>query len=286
MGNATACYALQRYPGVYFRAVSTETTMKALMGIVLLSVLCPVVPTASGQDAVPTEILSRTFMIQVGNERGTAFSVDYKGLIYLVTARHMVAGLPAENPTIKIRIKGNWEDFPSKRLLFPSSPKVDIAVFDTGEAAPKPFTIAPMSETSGTTMGQQVWFLGYPLEGLGSHFGAGPNKAMSEAPFIKRGTMSAIDGTDPDAVVVYIDGFNNPGFSGGPIVYWDFNEHAYRIFGVVQGYRTEDAHMMVNGQQLDTNILVNSGILVGYVIRHAMDAIKAAVDAAQPAPAQ
>ncbi len=33
--------------------------------------------------------------------------------------------------------------------------------------------------------------------------------------------MSAIDATHPDAVVIYIDGFNNPGFSGGPIVFWD-----------------------------------------------------------------
>ena len=30
--------------------------------------------------------------------------------------------------------------------------------------------------------------------------------------------MSALVGTDPDAVVLFIDGFNNPGFSGGPIV--------------------------------------------------------------------
>jgi len=35
-----------------------------------------------------------------------------------------------------------------------------------------------------------------------------------------------IDGTDANAVVLYIDGFNNPGFSGGPIVYWDFGKHA------------------------------------------------------------
>jgi hypothetical protein len=33
--------------------------------------------------------------------------------------------------------------------------------------------------------------------------------------------MSAIDARNPEAVVLYIDGFNNPGFSGGPIIYWD-----------------------------------------------------------------
>jgi hypothetical protein len=34
--------------------------------------------------------------------------------------------------------------------------------------------------------------------------------------------MSAIDNSNPDAEVLYIDGFNNPGFSGGPIIFWDF----------------------------------------------------------------
>ena len=58
-------------------------------------------------------------------------------------------------------------------------------------------------------MGQQVWFLGYPY-GIASHFQSG-----KVAPFIKRGTMSAIDAANPDAIVIYIDGFNNPGFSGG-----------------------------------------------------------------------
>lgn len=58
-------------------------------------------------------------------------------------------------------------------------------------------------------------------------------------PFIKRGTISAINGSKPDAVVLYIDGFNNPGFSGGPIVYWEFKKRAYRVLGVVQGYRPD-----------------------------------------------
>ena len=55
-------------------------------------------------------------------------------------------------------------------------------------------------------------------------------------------------------MVLYIDGFNHPGLSGGPIVYWDFKKHAYRILGVVQGYRNDTAKVLVNGQQIDTNV--------------------------------
>jgi len=50
---------------------------------------------AHAQDAVPLEILSRTvFIKQKGsNEGGSAFTVDYKGKLYLVTARHVIEGI-------------------------------------------------------------------------------------------------------------------------------------------------------------------------------------------------
>ena len=83
-----------------------------------------------------------------------------------------------------------------------------------------------------------MWFLGYPY-GLESRFA--DNKTI---PFIKRGTMSAIDASNKEAIVLYIDGFNNPGFSGGPILLWDFTKHVYAIIGVVKGYREESAKVV------------------------------------------
>jgi hypothetical protein len=49
----------------------------------------------------------------------------------------------------------------------------------------------------------------------------------------------------------------------------------YEILAVVQGYREEAAKTIVNGRQVDTALLVNSGILTAYSIVHVMDAIKA-----------
>jgi len=140
-------------------------------------------------------------------------------------------------------------------------------VFETDGQLPQPYQVSISTKGEGATMGQQVWFLGYPW-GVGSRWSSG------EAPFIKRGTMSAIVATNPDAVVLYIDGFNNPGFSGGPIVYWDFTKHAYRILGVVKGYKEDTAKVLVNGEHVDTQLLVNSGILVGYSISHVIQAIE------------
>jgi hypothetical protein len=85
---------------------------------------------------------------------------------------------------------------------------------------------------------------------------------------------ASIDATNPNAVVLYIDGFNNPGFSGGPILYWSFSKRAYRILGVVKGYKEDTAKVLVNGEHVDTQLLVNSGILLGYSISHVIQAIE------------
>jgi Trypsin-like peptidase domain len=225
--------------------------------------------TALAQDAVPTEILQRTLFIKAGTREGTAFVVDYQGKMYIVTARHVVDELPINNATIQVWQAEQWKDYHTVKTIFPSSNAVDIAVFETEEKVPQPYGIEPTGDRAGATMGQQVWFLGYPW-GISSHFRDG----IKVAPFIKRGTMSAIDASNPDAIVIYIDGFNNPGFSGGPIVYWDFSKHTYGIIGVVKGYRPESAKALINGQEVDTQILVNSGILVAYSIVHAMKAIE------------
>ena len=145
-------------------------------------------------------------------------------------------------------------------------------MFQTDEKISQPFQVTLMGKTDGVTMGQQVWFLGYPF-GLGSPVSS-DNRTL--IPFMKRGAMSAIDYTNPDAIVLYIDGFNNPGFSGGPIIFWSFTKHAYQIIGVVRGYQEDTAKVLINGQHADTPLLVNSGILIGYSIDHAIQAIERA----------
>jgi hypothetical protein len=240
------------------------TRLFLLIAVLWSCLACP----ALAQDAVPQEILLRTLFVKVGDHTGTAFKIDYMGKIYLVTARHVAAGLPERDAVIQVRRGQNWEDLHTIRTLLPPSNAADIAVLETDEIAAQPFQITVMDDTDGFTMGQQIWFLGFPFGGLGT---LGLNGEL--IPFMKRGTMSAVDPTNHDAVVLYIDGFNNPGFSGGPILFWSFSKHKYEIAGVVQGYQEDTAKVLVNGTHVDTNILVNSGILIAYSIKHAVQAI-------------
>jgi hypothetical protein len=60
---------------------------------------------------------------------------------------------------------------------------------------------------------------------------------------IKRGTISGTHPIDPSkkAVMILLDGYNNPGFSGGPIVYRDLNQNGVvlKLLGVVSGFIPE-----------------------------------------------
>ena len=239
---------------------------QSLKAFALAFAFCLALPLFA-QDAVPAEILQRTVLIKVGSAYATAFSLDYEGKLYLVTARHVVAALPDTNATLQVKQGDKWAELHTKRTLYPPAKEVDIAVFETGEKVTTPFQVTAVRKGVGAALGQQVWFLGYPW-GMGSRFMNG------EIPFVKRGTMSAVDHSNPDAVIVYIDGFNNPGFSGGPIIYWDLATHTYGILGVIKGFRDDTAKLMVNGAQVDTELVVNSGILVGYSIQHAIQAIE------------
>jgi S1-C subfamily serine protease len=150
------------------------------------------------QDAVPAEILARTYFIQVGNHAGTGFTIDFQGQLYLVTARHVIAGVPDTDAVIQIRRGDHWEDYHTVKTIYPSSKDVDIAVFETREKAAQPFQISPLADTGGVTLGQLLWFIGYPF---GMSRNISMNGQATTFPFMKRGTMSAIDGSNPDAIV-------------------------------------------------------------------------------------
>jgi S1-C subfamily serine protease len=236
------------------------------------------------QDAVPGEMLYRTVPIAAGDHGGTGFFLVTAGKLYLVTARHVVNSLPPCDAQVDVWFSDQWKSLTAKRVLVPDS-DADVAVLETQWEPPAQFSISAAGDSDGPTFGQQVWFLGYPLwskdhpHGISSSL-PGPRKML---PFIKRGTLSAIDSTNPNSVVLYIDGINNKGFSGGPILYWSFSAHAYRILGVIHGYLNDEfpQEWTINGQKVSETVLANSGILIGYSIRQVVDTIKASQSATQ-----
>lgn len=254
---------------------------------ILPVLLALVVATSLAQAQVPTSnVIYRVLRIKTGAGTGSAFTIEVDGKQYLITARHLLDGFGSEGE-VELWIEGRWSRMRA-RALYPASAAVDMAALDVGRPVTVTFPLEPSS--GGLTLGQQVYFLGYP-HGLGTPDRFVP-PGFGEIPFLKSGIVSAMDDRDPQARVLYLDGHNNPGFSGGPVVFWHAASRRFRVAGVVRGYKNE-ALPVLKRKNLDDpraqahNDLYtrgNSGIVISYDIRHIVDAIRAVRESPPPAP--
>lgn len=228
---------------------------------------------------VPTaNVIYRVLRIRTAAGTASAFTIEVDGKQYLITARHNLGDFGAEG-TIDLWTGGRWTRA-AARAIYPSNAAVDIAALDLGRPLTVTFPLEPTA--AGLTLGQQVYFLGFPF-GLSTFGGVSAPRGFGEIPFLKSGIISALDTRNPQASVLYLDGYNNPGFSGGPIVFWQAETGMFRVAGVVGGYRNEALPVLKrkdlsNPQARAYNDLytrANSGIVIGYDIRHIVDAIRA-----------
>jgi S1-C subfamily serine protease len=229
---------------------------------------------------VPTaNVIYRVLRIRTAAGAGSAFTIEVDRKQYLITARHNLREFGAEG-TLELWSEGRWVRTPA-RAIYPANASVDIAALDLGRPVTVLFPLEPTA--AGLTLGQQVYFLGYPF-GLSTFGSVSAPQGFGEIPFLKSGIISALDTRNPQANVLYLDGQNNPGFSGGPIVFWHAETGMFRVAGVIGGYRNEALPVLKrkdlkNPQARAHNDLytrANSGIVVGYDIRHIVDAIRAA----------
>lgn len=218
-------------------------------------------------NGIPMGFLAQTFYLKNGNSTGSCFAVDYRGKKYLITARHVVEGLPAKNAKLQVYRSAEWKEF-SANIILPANKDIDIAVL-TSEQLGIASAWNPDLTINSPALGGQVYFVGYPF-GLHSLFNNG-----EYLPLVKVGVLSGLDNAQSDDAVYYIDGFNNPGFSGGPVIYNDNVKHEWHIFAVVKGYVNDVIKAKVKGKDIDTALLVNSGILLAYPIDYALKAIDA-----------
>lgn len=114
-------------------------------------------------------------------------------------------------------------------------------------------------------MSEEVFFLGYPF---GLSFDIGAAGWGHPLPLVKRATLSAFK---LDEGLLLLDGHNNPGFSGGPVV----RSAARRgmttstvadpqVIAVVSGYRRDQGRVLDDaGFEGPYTYDVNTGIVYG-----------------------
>jgi hypothetical protein len=252
---------------------------------------------------VTSNVLERVLNVRVNagtskEETATAFTVDVDGREYLITAKHVVAGLK-EQDKLDIFMNDKWKSLDVQ--IFRCDEPIDIAVV----IPPYQLTVNFSLPTDIKFIyGQDAYFLGFPY---GMQTAAAGINGPYPLAIIKHGIISGTQIIDRDkkATLMFLDGYNNPGFSGGPIVYKDLNENGLvlKLAGVVSGFRPEVVPVMkehdiasplqagetaksqswriqkrVNGtffEYVDTSQIValNTGIVVGFEFQPAVDLI-------------
>ena len=129
----------------------------------------------------------------------------------------------------------------------------------------RPLPLPASSE--GLTYGQEAYFLGYPY-GIS-------DKLLRETghplQLVKRVTVSTLFGKP-----YLLDGHNNPGFSGGPVVFCPPARKEFQVAAVVSGYRWASASIRdQDNRDTEFHLRENTGIVVAYDVNEAGALIRA-----------
>ena len=214
---------------------------------------------------ITANVIYRVFRLKVGPETGTGFTVEEEGGEYLVTARHLAHSLQATSE-IEVFKDGGWS--PLEVTTVGHAPgEVDISVLAPSERLTPTRPLPLPASSAGLTYGQEAFFLGFPY-GIGDKF---LRETGHPVPFVKRVTVSTLFGKP-----YLLDGYNNPGFSGGPVVFRPPGRKEFQVAAVVSGYRWASAPVRdQENRDTDFHLRENTGIVVAYGVDEAVALIRA-----------
>ncbi|NUO79834.1 trypsin-like peptidase domain-containing protein [candidate division KSB1 bacterium] len=213
---------------------------------------------------ITANFIHRTFRIKCGNSIGTGFTVDVDGKQYLVTAKHVIKDF---GTTAGLEVFGNavWSPVPAK-LVGHCDENVDISILaPTKPISPPNLPVTASSE--GLVYGQDLYFLGFPYGVLSRVIFNGAGYPL---PLVKRAILSSFAGN-----VYLLDGHNNPGFSGGPVLFGQRGKLPNCVAAVISGYRSSPKPVFQDEEKTPLVFHENTGIIISYKIELALELIRA-----------
>ena len=216
---------------------------------------------------ITTNAIQRTFHIKVGDSTATCFTIDVDNKQYLVTAKHLVHNL-TETFAIEIFHEQKWKDI-EVTLVGHCDGEIDISVLKSNLQISHTHSFKPT--LAGLLYGQDVYFLGFPYGIAGK---PGSVNRDFPIPFVKKAIASCVY-VENEIQIIFLDGHNNPGFSGGPVIFKEHNSNDYKVCSVISGYRYDEKPVYQSGNPVPLEVRVNTGIIITYGIKHAVDLIHA-----------
>lgn len=160
---------------------------------------------------------------------GTAFLVGNQDNQVLVTAKHLCIDEPEETVTIRHpSTNGGFAYQPTlRRVGMDAVPTADFAIFAMGTSPVGVRGDVPLNSDL-VAFGQGAYILGYPYS-----IGLRPRGTVQNIPFVKRCIVSAWESDDHGVATFYVDAIVNPGFSGGPLAFFQADIKEWRFAGVI-----------------------------------------------------
>ena len=239
---------------------------------------------------IPVSLLKSTFHIKVRqiNSRGktksvtgTCFTINVDNRQYVITAQHLLRYKDKHDDyweflgdTIDIKFNKRWNPIPIK-VIGHCAQEIDISVLTAQIAIPLLGGYEFPTDKNQIWYGDEMYFLGFPHQ---REANVGYNIPF---PILKSAKVS-----EGNLNYLLLDGHNNSGFSGGPVIYKrsrliESDEGLSMIggpnpllfAGVVSGYIPEE----IKGDLVQTGIgvksEVNSGMMLVYRIEYALELI-------------
>ncbi|WP_447897835.1 S1 family peptidase [Stenotrophomonas sepilia] len=218
---------------------------------------------------ITNNVYSRVFQLKVGHSTGTIFVMEHEDRQYWVTAKHVISDWDREQPLDVMRSDGWWQ---IRLRLVGEHQSADVAVLAANFAVKVYEAEASMKNFA---ISQEVFFLGFPF-GWSAHVPAHVNREFP-LPFIKRAIVSAVcPAVAGEREMLILDGHNNPGFSGGPVVFEDKWQpgSGLRIAGVVSGYRFEPEDVFAGEKPIGAYVKANTGLMFCETIKRVHEVIE------------
>ncbi len=219
--------------------------------------------------SITKNIIKRTFHLSFAESEGTCFTIDYDNRQYIVTARHIVESI-TDSATIRIKHEQVWKDYPVN-LVGHGDGEIDISVLAASIQISPTCLLPP--RTDGLAWAQDVYFLGFlaldpPYDWVREFGEFNDNFPM---PLIKKAIISY---SDPNASCFLLDGHGNRGFSGGPVVFSEVGKSGAQlsVAAVIAKYLDGQERVTLE-DGMSFKIKYNSGVIVAYGIKHAIDLI-------------
>ncbi|MCY4232905.1 MAG: serine protease [Bacteroidetes bacterium] len=205
---------------------------------------------------IPRYVITRIFQLKYDDVTGTCFIIEINNRQYICTAKHCL--LSFNGGLIEIYHDNQWKSL-DVSMVGHGSYGTDISVLAPSTHLCGASQLVSADE-SGIRYGQDVFFLGFPYN---MRMDGKDLNRQFPIPFVKKATISAFTSSDVSETVLFLDGHNNPGFSGGPVVSSPREGHqdGWRIAGIVSGHGSNPIPVTSkDGEETGDLIYANTGL--------------------------